>query len=346
MISEIESAGLRVPDLNKLLVAEFQQLDNLLSETVFAAYLLAHDDAQDEILAVINTAPNLANLSEGDKKKPKRQRALVRRVDTAGKAITYLPHGKDQTAAEIGNIGKDPLMALRFDVPPQEAIDYFKRKRVLPADQFYKLRGEAKAGAFAIGKVYQTDVTTAFHNELISALENGTPQREMIQKFKDILAGAGHAELGDAHLETVFRTATQMAYGVGRRAAQEDVADYLPIWEYSAVGDDRTRPSHMALDGLQYPANHPFWDKYYPPWDFRCRCSVIPIFDYRKGYDPNRPNDRTVVEFDKEGLPAGYNVDGTPGNIKTTNFVGVPRQANLEQVLTDGAARALDARKK
>lgn len=234
--------------------------------------------------------------------------------------------------------------SIRFDIPPQEAIDYFKRKKVLPADKFYELEAEAKAGSFAIGNVYKTDVTEALQEELVDALQTGRTQQQVIGKLKDILAGAGHKALGDAHLETVFRTTTQMAYGVGRRIAQEEAAEYLPFWEYSAVGDDRTRPTHMALDGSVYPVNHSFWDSYYPPWDFRCRCSVIPIFQPRKDYDRSRPNDQTYIEYGADDLPKRVAVNNEVVRLDTTKFQGVPRQANLEQVLKNAAGRAIESR--
>lgn len=283
--------------------------------------------------------------SEGDdKKKPKKVTPKPVKLPK-WRVKSYEPHEKDHVAAEITD-GKNVFAGMRFDVPPQEAIDFFKRKKVLSADDFSRLEAQAKNGAFAIANVYEADVTAALRNELIDALETGRTQDQVIKRLKSILAGAGHKELGTHHLETVFRTATQMAYGVGRRIAQEEAAEYLPIWEYSAVGDDRTRPSHMALDGLQFPANHTFWSKYYPPWDFRCRCTVIPVFDYRPGYDRTRPNPDTVLDYDSEGLPGPGNVAGIPINIKASNFVGVPQQTNLEKVLKAGAKRALDARKK
>jgi uncharacterized protein with gpF-like domain len=46
---------------------------------------------------------------------------------------------------------------------------------------------------------------------------------------------------------------------------------------YDAVNDSRTRPTHLALDEKVFPADHPFWDKWYPPNGYRCRCSVIPL---------------------------------------------------------------------
>jgi SPP1 gp7 family putative phage head morphogenesis protein len=233
---------------------------------------------------------------------------------------------------------------MRFDVPPEEAIDFFRRRKTLPADEFRKLDAEAKRGAFAIANVYKTDVADALKNEITDALANGRTQDQVIKKLKAILAGSAHRQLGDAHLETVYRTATQMAYAVGRRIAQEEAAEYLPVWEYSAVGDDRTRPTHRALDGLQFPANHSFWTRYYPPWDFRCRCTVIPVLDFRPGYDRARPNAGTVLEYDEEGMPAGANVHGTPLNFKAVNFSGVPSAASLETVLKKAAQRALDSR--
>lgn len=341
MIAEIESKN-SVEMLSQTffdnLSIEFQRLSNRLSAGVFASYLLGYDFAREECLSIRKKV----DFAEGDdkKKNPKKPAKVPKwRVEN------YKPNEKLEVSSEITD-GTNVFAGMRFDVPPAEAIAFFKRKKVLSASDFYRLDGEAKQGAFAIANVYQTDVTAALQNELVDALSTGRTQDQVIKNLKAILAGAGHKELSTHHLETVFRTATQMAYGVGRRIAQEEAAEYLPIWEYSAVGDDRTRPQHMALDGLQFPANHPFWNKYYPPWDFRCRCTVIPTFDYRAGYDRRKPNDMTVLEYDADGLPGSGNVAGQPINIKASNFVGVPRQTSLGETLKTAAGRALDSRKK
>lgn len=53
--------------------------------------------------------------------------------------------------------------------------------------------------------------------------------------------------------------------------------------QYRTVGDDKVRASHRKLDGVTLPPSSPFWDEYFPPNGWRCRCTVVQV---RKGkYD-------------------------------------------------------------
>lgn len=53
--------------------------------------------------------------------------------------------------------------------------------------------------------------------------------------------------------------------------------------QYRTVGDDRVRESHRKLDGVTLPPSSKFWDEYFPPNGWRCRCTVVQV---RKGkYD-------------------------------------------------------------
>lgn len=76
-------------------------------------------------------------------------------------------------------------------------------------------------------------------------------------------------------LRTEYNTAiagSQMAAKWERFQADKDT---LPLLEYRTVGDERVRPSHEALDGVIKNIDSPFWDSYYPPNGWGCRCDVI-----------------------------------------------------------------------
>ena len=47
--------------------------------------------------------------------------------------------------------------------------------------------------------------------------------------------------------------------------------------QYRTAGDARVRETHRQLDGVTLPADDPFWDKYYPPNGWGCRCQVVKV---------------------------------------------------------------------
>jgi hypothetical protein len=53
--------------------------------------------------------------------------------------------------------------------------------------------------------------------------------------------------------------------------------DVFSHWQYLTMGDHRVRPEHTALDGIVLPHDDPFWQEHFPPWDFGCRCQVVPL---------------------------------------------------------------------
>ena len=60
--------------------------------------------------------------------------------------------------------------------------------------------------------------------------------------------------------------------------AQQNKA-VLPLMQYVTVGDGRVRPEHAELDGIIRPVDDSFWDMYYPPNGWGCRCDVISLTD-------------------------------------------------------------------
>ena len=50
--------------------------------------------------------------------------------------------------------------------------------------------------------------------------------------------------------------------------------------QYRTAGDSRVREEHRLLDGITLPVDDPFWDKYFPPNGWGCRCEAVQV---RKG---------------------------------------------------------------
>ena len=157
-------------------------------------------------------------------------------------------------------------------LPPLEAIAYWGGKVPVTKSEWNALSDEAKTRAFVVAGLAKGDVLDAVQASLGEALAQG----QTLAQWKKGVAAQGLAGLGfsDTRLETIFRTNLQSAYQAGRYAQMRRVADDRPYWRYTAVNDSRTRPTHRGMHGLTYPADHPFWDTYYPPNGYRCRCSV------------------------------------------------------------------------
>lgn len=100
----------------------------------------------------------------------------------------------------------------------------------------------------------------------------------------------------------------QSAYSAARYQRLRDNVDNRPYWQYSAVGDERTRPAHLALNGKIYRYDDPFWATFYPPNGFNCRCSVIALGErdlQRHGMDKPDDSSEFLIEVERPADKAG-----------------------------------------
>ncbi len=49
------------------------------------------------------------------------------------------------------------------------------------------------------------------------------------------------------------------------------------LLQYRTAGDSRVRDSHAALRDTTLPADDGFWNSYYPPNGWRCRCNAVEV---------------------------------------------------------------------
>lgn len=113
-------------------------------------------------------------------------------------------------------------------------------------------------------------------NTVKRSLENARKEGLSFYEWKNQVDVQAIRNISDARKETVYRTNLSSVYGQSTRynAATSGVTPYLM---FSAVGDSRTRVSHLKLDGIIKRADSPFWDKYQTPIGYNCRCTMIPL---------------------------------------------------------------------
>lgn len=61
--------------------------------------------------------------------------------------------------------------------------------------------------------------------------------------------------------------------------------------QYRTQKDDKVRPEHAALDGVTLPPSDPFWEEFYPPNGWNCRCTVVQV---RKSKYPATSHDEAM----------------------------------------------------
>lgn len=186
-----------------------------------------------------------------------------------------------------------------FNMPPEAAIAFFERKGFKISWDWQDVWRHAHSQAFTVSKLTRLDVLTDIHRALSDDLKNGGSFKAFQDQLQPLLEAKGwwgkveqvNRYTGEIRtvtygtpwrLETIYETNMQSAYMAGRYAQMMQATRYAPWWEYSAVMDSRTRPMHAALNGRVFRYDDPFWDSWYPPNGFRCRCRVIPRTDIER----------------------------------------------------------------
>lgn len=53
------------------------------------------------------------------------------------------------------------------------------------------------------------------------------------------------------------------------------------LLQYRTADDEKVREEHASLHGVTLPMDDPFWDEYYPPLGWNCRCTVVQVLRNR-----------------------------------------------------------------
>ena len=112
---------------------------------------------------------------------------------------------------------------------------------------------------------------------LEKAVTKGTGLEDFEATLAEALQTRGLASPDPWHAETIFRTNVLGAYSGGQwvRAKEMQGPDGFVAAMYVAVRDDRTRETHLAMDGFWASLDSEVWTRWWPPAGWNCRCTII-----------------------------------------------------------------------
>jgi len=87
--------------------------------------------------------------------------------------------------------------------------------------------------------------------------------------------------------------------------------------QYRTAHDDKVRASHSALENTTLPPSDNFWNSYYPPNGWNCRCTVVQVlkskYDASDSADAIRRGNEATTRIDKHGNNADAMFRFNPG---------------------------------
>ncbi|MBN9528228.1 MAG: minor capsid protein [Alphaproteobacteria bacterium] len=219
-------------------------------------------------------------------------------------------------------------LAYCMSLEPAEAVAYLQGKGYAISWDWEDVWQGAQAKAFTVAKVTRLDILEDIRQAVQAALDGGLTERWFEKELTETLRAKGWwgrrlmtnpdtgaeevVQLGSARrLKIIFRTNLQTAYMAGRHAEQLANADDRPYWQYVAILDRRTRPTHRALHGRVFRFDDPVWRAFYPPngWGCRCRVTTLTAGEMRDG--KIKP-DTSIGRLGSRDVPVGRSGEVRP----------------------------------
>ena len=155
-----------------------------------------------------------------------------------------------------------------------------------------------------------------FH-ELNEAFPSMVNEDNELRPFEDFLKDV--QKVNDTYNGNYLKTEYNFAYQSSLAAArwkQFKKEGYRYNLQYRTAYDDRVRTSHRKLEGITLPLSSKFWDDYFPPNGWNCRCTVVQVLkdDYPLSDERKALNDGSQATAGKHQEMFKFN----PGKEMTT----------------------------
>ena len=144
-----------------------------------------------------------------------------------------------------------------------------------------------------------------FHelNEAFPSLLDEKGKRKPFEQFLNDVQKIDKTYNGN-YLRAEYNFA-QASAGMAEKWEQftEDGDDYL--LQYRTANDSKVRPEHAGLHGITLPSEDNFWDEYFPPNGWNCRCTVVQVLKSRYEQTPHNEameRGQQVLQTDKQKM--------------------------------------------
>jgi Phage Mu protein F like protein len=244
----------------------------------------------DELSKVLDPLPSPIgkNRADDEKKKPNQTPSVAARLQTLyNKVSVCCDHPNDETPRRVELATMNDI----FEAAIKNVFDRKIKAGDLDASIWsYNVKDIWQGLKLGLGVSY-TDkpdsdlvkqlrqnafVFAAFKNhanvaDMVAALvdENGQPRS--FEAFRKAALQISN-NYNVAWLEAEYHLAKRSAAMAVEWQTIEANKDLLPNLKYWTVGDDRVRESHRHLDEVCLPIDDEFWDSFFPPNGWGCRC--------------------------------------------------------------------------
>jgi hypothetical protein len=196
----------------------------------------------------------------------------------------------------------------RFPEPTQ-AKQFLKRKRNVETDEWDELKWGEHAHAFTVAHSVKANILDDIHGLLNQAMAEGRSFQDFRKGLLDAMDKRGWYGREDKgkddkayinwRIKVIYNANMRTAYSAAQYRDNLENAEARPIWVYKSklVGKNR-RQEHIALHNKGFRYDDPFWNVYYPPNGWECKCRVTTKSEHgakRDGID--------VLKSDKDGNP-------------------------------------------
>lgn len=145
--------------------------------------------------------------------------------------------------------------------------------RLLDDEEFNLLRMQFESEATRWSAHLRSDLSDVMLKWARFANSEGLTPTQATKSLEIAFRIKGYSAKSARNIRNVFATGYHMGYnGVIYTETKNDPK----VWgyEYVTAGDEKVRVSHDAQNGVTLPKSDPFWQVWWPPNGYNCRCTI------------------------------------------------------------------------